>query len=489
MPTNPKVARPTPSSPGVVVVKVGSGSGQDYADLDALHSALPSLTLLTNGVRMIAECYQDCTIGNSWSLGLPLAEQDENHYLTIRPVPGYAEGDLNPNTLDYGVDGLQMVVNNVASSVRRGVVFEGFRILFQGTGSLGVGGPNPNGATPPTTYRAGFERCRMKLTGTAAHAVSMGEYNVSGTFLRNLVVRTAGTSDIEAFGSTHTIQSNDFIALNGSTGSMLTVTNAGTVVKDNAFHGVGAVPMNGASNNAAGNYTNMAMTTPMQGFTVATTPPFFMDATSNFVPASGSPLLGNASDAARSTLDIRFANSGVDPDVGAYQKVAASPLPTGAVTGSPKPDGQQLRVQFTTTGKPTGGMASLSPAAVNPGSAINNTGALTFNNSTDTGEAVFSDIGPGNYQGTITISNDGGPALVTGFLAVSILEITGSPQAGATQGGEVPDPQPTGPLVIVSWAEFDTLAPPILIEPPPPASPGAHVRMIPLNRFKIRSST
>lgn len=169
---------------------------------------------------------------------------------------------------------------------------------------------------------------------------------------------------------------------------------------------------------------------------------------------------------------------------------------TGALATSVVQDpmaGQILTIHGTTSGSPVSGTLIVPAATVNPDGAISQTADVQLGQGTFT---VSATLPAGNFDaGILRFTTAAGTSLPQpGTSAVTISGFDGNPDAPAIDalpGEEVPPTEetPTGPTVFVSWAVFDTLASPIQVDPPPPAPPRAHVRMIPLNRFKIRSST
>lgn len=102
--------------------------------------------------------------------------------------------------------------------------------------------------------------------------------------------------------------------------------------------------------------------------------------------------------------------------------------PTGTITKQPAPDGQSLSVSFSTLDNPTSATASLNPDPANPNGASGTSGAVTL--TSGGGTATFSGIPPGNYLAPeIALTNAGGTATVTGGTPVTILAITGEPEA------------------------------------------------------------
>lgn len=414
---------PTPSTAGRRVVRVGIGL--DYAGPNELRAYMSSQNLKDNQEILIAEVYDHWTLTGLDFFTVPLAQQDDKCYCIVRPVPGRDESYINPNgPFDYGKDGLEIVVSG-SMKIQRGVRFEGFRFRTQGTGTISLGGPNT--ASGPGV--CDLVRNRIIFAGTAANAISSGEFLIPGFITDNLIVRESGTSQIGIGGGTGaTVSRNTFVARNGATGPILTIGDNPVRVENNAFIDCGPNPFaSHAANLVSGNYTNMAMTTPRAGITAVAGTPFVVNPASDLRPAVGSPLLGNATASANSINDARNQNRGTDPDVGAWQLVPAAALPSGTVTGTPAVKGQQLTVNFSTAGTPISARATLDPASTNPGSAINNLGTVSLG--TGTGTAEFSNIAPGNYQMTITVSNDGGTAAVSGTLPVSVLAVSGTPEA------------------------------------------------------------
>lgn len=106
--------------------------------------------------------------------------------------------------------------------------------------------------------------------------------------------------------------------------------------------------------------------------------------------------------------------------------------PSGAVTSQPPPDGNNLTVTFSTTKNPTGGTATLNPSATNPAGAVALSGILTLG--TNSGNAAFTDIQPGNYDLDITLSNQGGMRAITGTSPVSIIGLSGTPTVQNADG-------------------------------------------------------
>lgn len=109
-------------------------------------------------------------------------------------------------------------------------------------------------------------------------------------------------------------------------------------------------------------------------------------------------------------------------------------------------DGQQLTITGTTTGNPTAVPVLIPAAASNPNGAITATKDATLGSGTFT---VTIALGAGNYDpGVVRFTTAAGTSLpITGTSAVSVIGITGNPEA---PGGENPPPASTVSSVTVS---------------------------------------
>jgi hypothetical protein len=429
---------PTPSSPGIRVVPYGAG--QTLQTVAQLASYTAAQNLVAAQEMLIIECYE----GFALTANLRVGTSSTAFYCIIRPVPGLAENDFHPDgPFDVGTEGLAITVSSNLK-IQRGVVIEGFRVNVIGSGVMSFGGPNPNGASLPAAI-CGIRRSRIVADTSNASCVAMGEYNIGNVFTDNLVVRVSGVSTVGSNTST-TFSRNTFVALNDAVGAILNTTSSARI-ENNAFVNVGDTPYVGTSGTISGNYTNIAMATARAGFTVDTVNPFVVSDTSDFRPAAGSPLLGNATDSAKSINDARGNNRGLDPDVGAVQLVPAVPLPTGSITSQPAPDGQTMDGSFTYVGVVDSITVVAAPADTTSGAQINN-GTATF--AAGAGTYSLVDIEPGNYTFTITLFNSGGSAVVSGTQPFSVIGISGEP-AAAMEGDE-PVPSSSGELNVTLGA-------------------------------------
>lgn len=455
-------AFPTASTTGRRVVKVGAGAGEDFATLDALSTYLTTQTLKANNEILIAEVYKSYSSAG-FDFRVPVAQQDKDHYVIIRPVPGRSVSDIFPDEFNYGTEGIEIVMTG-EMKVRAGVRVGGFRIDLQNAGVISMGGPG--GAVPVATEINDVKGNRIRFSGTGS-GMGAGEYEVKPTIEDNLFIDTTGVATVGIGSFIGEFNRNTCVGtVSNRTQPFFYSERAG--MRNNAFDKLGPSPYVGNSQAIEGNYTSVAMSSPRAGITVDLVKPFFQSAT-DFRPATNGALVGNATDAAKSINDIRGGNRGIDPDVGAWQLVAATPLPQGVITGTPVPQGQQLTVPFTTANTPVSATATLVPDTINPGEAISNAGAVTLGSGN--GTAVFADIAGGNYKIVIVLSNNGGSSTVTGSSSVSILTVSGAPEAPAFTPSESTAPgAPTsvaitagnGKITVSFTPPFNTGGKPIL---------------------------
>ncbi|MEX5385622.1 triple tyrosine motif-containing protein, partial [Cronobacter muytjensii] len=95
---------------------------------------------------------------------------------------------------------------------------------------------------------------------------------------------------------------------------------------------------------------------------------------------------------------------------------------TGAITSQPPPNGQTLTVTFSTQYSPTSAEAMLVPVSALDGSL---TTFGTVQLGADTGTASFTNIPPGTYTLSVSVTNEVGTSFVTGAQTVQIFAITG----------------------------------------------------------------
>lgn len=443
----PKVAIPTASRAGTRVVRIGAG--KDYVDLPAFATYLATQNLVTNLESIIAECYEDVGLYN---VSLGPANSSDDYYCIVRPVPGYDEASLNPNgPLTYGTDGIQLTL--FQSGIKRGISLQSFRIDCP----PGVGSNSSCGFEQGAGRAYELVKNRIQSRATQQFLFYFGTDYSSGKMLDNLFVFNSGASSqlYGLYGDVE-IRRNTFVFLGAQGGSLFTKNGsvANSYIQDNAIINGGAVPFVvpvEIATRCSNNFTNQALSAPINGVTSNTTVPFVVDAALDFRPASGSPLLGAGSSSSISVNDINVRNRGLSPDVGAFERVAATPLPVAQVTSQPTPDGQNVSLTFSTTNTPSSGVAILNPASTNPNGALSNTGVVTLG--TNTGTATWTGVQPGNYSPYVTVSNSGGAGTLTGATGVSIAGISGTPAAASAPTGPATTLSATGPASGVSGVQ------------------------------------
>lgn len=438
------ILSPTPSIAGRKVLKIGSGTGQDFPDLGAFAAFLSTQNPLAQKEMVIAEVYADQSIGTR-ALQYAVDASSMDYYVIIRPVKGLDVVSLNGvSTFNYGTSGIEIKVAT-DFKIGHGVVLEGFRIDCGTTGTLRIGGPQP-GASVRSVTQTGYRRNRMKIAG----GLAIGEYSAVGFVSDNLIIRETGTATIRTTVNAAEVSRNTFVALSGAQGSFIS-GDYNTKIENNVFINVGDTPISTNSPSVDNNYTNNALAATRTGIISITSTAFVVNAASDFIPIQNGPLIGNGSATSNSIVDNRLANRGIDPDVGAWQRVPAPPLPGILLAAQPSPKGQQLRIDFTTTDTPVSGTAFAMPAENNAGNAAFNTGTVTL--ASGSGFATFSDLAPGKYSFSIAVSNLGGTTAMTGVPEVTILEIGGSP--AAMRSGDIPSSTaPSKPVNVIATPKF-----------------------------------
>lgn len=447
---------PTASSTGFRVVSVGAG-GKDYTSLSAFATYLATQNLVANGEILCAEVYNNQSLS-----GLTFGANgvDDTHYCLIRPVPGKSVVDLDSAaTLDYGTAGIELTISTAQQNmVKNGVLFENFRVHV--TGSVAGDGSavtlSKYNQTGPNSTFQGFQRCRFLVdTPSTYHVIDVGNAGGIGTLLDSLVIFNANSPPTFMSGFDAAIARCTF-ARRGGSGNALGGMFRGSI-KDCVFAGLGTKAVSSVDTTVVGTcISDNVADAGVTGFVVNTGTALLQSMQNDYRPTSAGPLIAAASPAANSTQDVRGHNRGNYPDLGAAQLSLLPPPPTGIVTSELLPDGQNLTIQFSTTESPTSGVATLDPSTSNPNGAIRKIGVVTLG--TNTGAATWTDIEPGNYTPSISISGTNGMALVSGTQPVSIVGIGGSPYATLEDPGNITVTAPSAPLNVVATAGDGTIA-------------------------------
>jgi hypothetical protein len=230
---------------------------------------------------------------------------------------------------------------------------------------------------------------------------------------------------------------------------------ANNVFGNNVFINCGSAPIANldqvAAANVYNNYTDMVLTTPKAGMTVAVAPAKLVRNTANdFRPDDAGVLIGAASQSAIDTLDIYSNTRGGSPDVGAAQGTVVNLLPQVVIT-TQDVNAQKVTLSGTTRYAPTSGVATMLPDATNPNGAVQQ-GPTNVILGSGTFSIEWNNVPPGNYQiPKITLTNPSGyNRTQSGGEVVNILTVSGQIIAS--------EPAPTvgnAPVASVADGAFD----------------------------------
>lgn len=447
----PVVAVPTQSTSTLLVKSIGTG--KDFPTIKAFTDFATSFDLTANQQSLLGEVYE--SMGVSSTSTFTAKNPTPDYKVILQPVPGTSVNFLdNGDPLDYGTEGIELTVTYGGGwQVSRGVVIQDFRLSITGTGTITVGSAANAGA--PTL----FQRCRVKSTSTAS-AIAIGQYTGPGQIYDCLLIQDDGSTGVSlSISSFASIKRSTFVC-RGSTNTAAAVNignSQGTltqnVIGDCVFVGTGAVPVSGGfetlpSANVYNNYTDVAMTTPRSGITVAT--PLVRNATNDFRPDDSSTMIGEASASAIDSLDIYSATRGGAPDPGAVQGSNVDLLPKVTITAQDV-NAQVVMLSGTTQYSPTNGTVLLVPDTNNPNGAMQQ-GPVAVTLGTGIFNAEFDNVPPGNYQiPQITLFNTKGyNRSQSGGEVVNIIPIS-----AAIVAAEAAPSQGNAPTVSFSSSGFD----------------------------------
>lgn len=392
------------------VFKLGGTVGVDCDfNTDAARRAyITGLTCVASDINVKMVCYSNVTLGTNEGP----STYDATRLVTYVPAAGMGVNDLNRTTLDIGATGIALNVPRATgvSCNTLGIAWFGFRVLITGTGTNAAMLCNQD-----------FAYNRIYDTSTGA-STTEGVIKMSGgRVYRNLGVMEGVSGKVLFYDGGYTIPyfSNTWVgrgvALNAATPIKAEYAAGSTVIND-AFIGCGSSLLIPGNNLVATNcYSN---TTPTVGRTTGITVVtaaggLVVNEASNYFPSATGGLIGTATAAADTTLDILGNNSGSDPDVGAVERdpVAALAVPDATITSIVQ-SGRRVTVTATFTSTATSGQITLVPSGT-PNGAVSVNMAATINGSTAT--AVFDLVHPGNYSNaSVIMSNQSGPGTSSG---------------------------------------------------------------------------
>lgn len=421
------------------------GPGKTHANLKTFATWLQSQNLVTQDKIVVGRVFANQGPTDLNVCLLYPQTFSSSCYCIVEPAPGLGVNELDPTgALDYGTQGIELTVNYTPGYFRigHGVELRDFRINCTGTGSASHAGiyigPHTN-AIANNVRNATLTRCRIKSAMTIAdtYTVYTGQWGAPVAVTDNLFIHdtaaSAGGGYAAMIGLNSSFQRNTFVRRNGAVGTSAgRVAYAECTVRDNVFIDAGSTPIVRTSNPAtcSNNFSNTAIVGTATGFLVDTASSGVANKASDLRPADAGPLIGAASSASVSVNDIRGNNRGLSPDIGAVQLSPAIALPTCEIT-SQTLHGQSLVISGTTTGTVVSGTVTLPVAATPNGATAIGPVALTLGSGTFS--VTLSNIVPGNYAAPeVRVANTGGAsAIALGGSAITILGISGSPEAPA----------------------------------------------------------
>lgn len=431
----PIVIRPVAVTPisGVTIRTIGAG--KDHPDLKAFGTWLNTRDLVANNEIVYAYVYDDQTIANTANFNMYSANFDASHYCVIKPPPGYSVNDHHTDEpFDYGELGVELnFSNNSQARLYGGVVIEGFRITVHDAAAPGTAlFTNRAGTQNTLLFKATFRKNRVRsyqsILGSCA--LMTGNSDADTEVSDNIFIQENGVGYAVDLRYRGDLLRNTFVRCGSARGTTAVKSNGRTAtLLSNAFVQASDVPVlfgyapGQSSNNVTDTVLgNGALTS---GFIVGAN--LVNSIVNDFRPSQTSALIAAADNTAISTNDIVGRNRGPQPDAGAWQRTPFISM-TEIDMVSDRILGQSLEISGTTKYNPTEATLTLKPAGTNSGTAvlIENV-AITL---TDGAFNVRVDgIYPGNYAAPeLTFVNAGG-TITHKTSPVSILRISGQPQA------------------------------------------------------------
>lgn len=442
-----------PVLPGYLVKVFGDGGIADFTTADALANYVANLNCATSATKVMVYLDKNLDAKNK---NFNIGGSNNEYFLTMRPMPGKSFNELETDDAPGAIGTLGISVDCQDSGFSQGILLQDLRLnITVGGGDVGFGMNRNHGGQAGDS--GGMERCRV-LNTTGKQTTRGGFGNGTQTFADNLFVVDGdnGFPVLTNHGAQKCVR-NTFVRLNAAVGYRGVQHDYGIRGdSDNVFAGCGSTPYNTNDGTVSNNFTD----TPLAAAGTAGTAgveyiaaPFF-DSAANYRPAAGSGLLGRGSISAESKNDNNGNNRGPDPDPGAFQRVAAIPLPSGTIT-SQRTDGATRIIEMLTSGDPSAGSVMFLPSDPPNGAATVGPVPLVLDNAADTAYVEVDDIPPGDYKTSITLTNAGGVNSVPGGESFSIMNGGGLTYdtGGVGAGGEVPPPDLPAPLVFISTAD------------------------------------
>lgn len=433
---------------GYVVKVYGDTDIADFKTPDQLANYIGGLNCVTLASNVMI--YLDKNLDAADKYFGPNATND-SYYVTMRPMPGKGFDDLEPDSAPGAIGTLGIDVNVANAQFTQGILMEGLRIRTSGgNGILRHRGTHTGDA-------GGMRGCRLRHTGTGnAMLCGFG----GGSFLvSDCLFEVDGNNSVDIINDQGSVrcQRNSFVRLNAAVGySAVNHEYSGNYDTDNVFYNCGGSPYRRVSNEAKNNFTNTALTAPNSTVTYLSGP--FFESTSNYRPAAGSGLLGVGSRFAISVNDNNGNNRGLLPDVGAFQRTPAIPLPLGAFT-SQTLDGQSLTVQVAVSRAPDSASIVLIPA--NPANGAQTVGPASLVINGSTASVTVDDIPAGDYLApSVILVNAGGTNAASGAVPFSIMGIDNLvyDTGGVGVDGGNTDPTLPAPVITIATGDLNIMA-------------------------------
>lgn len=430
-----------PIIPGVTVKTIGGGGGKDFATLALFGDWLKTRDLVSNGEIVHGYVYDDIVKPVA---AITAGQTNDIFYCKLSPAPGLSvseiEAELGVMGLGYGKYGVELTLTSASDfMIGAGIHLTGFRIKVPkgplgqyGTAGIFVSKSN----SVNTDEKAYIKRNRFWLENDNSYAINTGNAAVIGCIEDNLFIHASGNGGSIFNGVLAQVKRNTFIRQGTSIGYKTYDSSTWPVGQliDNVFWNCGGVPVAwnaGAQAISVNNLTNATLTAPIIGFTVNTVDQFFASVT-NFIPKANGPLIGTASDSAKSINDVRGNNRGPVPDLGAAQLELIIPLPVATITKF-EIDGQDITIEGTVTNEPHTGTAVIMVGTI-PNGAVQQGPTLVVIEGSDW-SITWTELPGGNYKTPdVRFENLGGiSAPAAGGRSFTIQSFTGLPQIPAAE--------------------------------------------------------
>ncbi len=414
------------------------GTGKQFPTLDDFLGFLQGKDLISESANIFVDVYENQTRSAYGSLYVK-CNVDYQVYFKPAVGTGYNEVNAPDRPFHYPTTGIELLFTNFLQ-FSQGVNFSGFRIRFTNDGKLAFGTGYDNGGVAKFINN-------VVMNEVAASCVDSGNYGCSTDFNNNVFLRKLGSGISLIIGDgSGTIIGNTFVGYGvaqGSGGLSIGAYGGHGIIRDNAFVDCGPIPivinggnlMSNATNqipNYGNNYSNVAAgsatTVMLQGLIIDTVKPFVVSTTTDVRPALNGGLSGHGDVYVVSKNDNVGSNRGTSPDIGALQRVPATPLTVITVTNQVF-NGQTLVYSFSVVNSCLS--ATLILPAIGAGAVTVGPVPITLGTGPNIGTATVSIDGlvPGNYGiPQILATNQGGVTTGFGGASFTIIGIIGTPE-------------------------------------------------------------